>query len=238
LDELRALIHASPQIHRVYAEGRLSILRHFVEREFDGFLIDAHAAYLCGTDEFQQTRTESSLWEFVDNYRFAIVPGSDLFAQLPLDHVTQMVRFHRLVIEPLTAWYATWALAALSSSPDRCPLSVTERKRIQRALYRLQTFCNLCGCREKGRGAPACIEGRVDRLRVLTLFPAWQIEEILCIHACAEDTYGGVFGQVAWDLNEERNPKYRHIDMTSANEDLMLFIATASCKNSESPIIG
>jgi hypothetical protein len=33
--------------------------------------------------------------------------------------------------------------------------------------------------------------------------------------------YGGVFDRVAWDLDEERNPRYRHQD--SECEDLKLF---------------
>ncbi len=229
-DDLRALVRASPQLHRVYAEDRLSILRHFAGRLFDGFLVDAHAAYLSGTQEFQLSRSDSTLWEFVDNYRLATVPGSDLFTHLSLEHVVQIIRFHFLVVEPLTQRYATWALAALSSAPETCPLSVTERQRIQRGLYRLQVFCNLCGSRGEGQSAPAYIETNLDRVRVLSLFPAWQVEEVLCVHAFAKDVYGGVFDRVDWDLNEERNPRYLHVDITSVNESLLLFSSPGGCK--------
>lgn len=222
-DALRTLVHASPKLHYVYVQNRLPILRNFVRRTFDGFLVDAHAAYLSGTDEFQQSRSDSTLWAFVDTYRLASVAWSDLLTHPPLEHLIQLIRFYHSVVEPLTERYATWALTALSSSPETHSLSSTERQRIQRALYRLQVFCNLCGSRGKGHSAPVYIENPVDRLRVLSLFPAWQIEEILCIHEFAKDICGGIFYQVAWDLDELRNPRYRHIDMTSVNDNLLLF---------------
>ncbi|KAL2137703.1 hypothetical protein VTI28DRAFT_8515 [Corynascus sepedonium] len=51
-DALHALVHTSPQLHYVYVQNRLPILRNFVRQTFDGFLVDAHAAYLSRTDEF------------------------------------------------------------------------------------------------------------------------------------------------------------------------------------------
>lgn len=157
--------------------------------------------------------------------------ASDLAAQLPLEDVIQLARFHRSVIEPLTERYATWALAALSSSPETSPLSGIERRRIQRALYRYEVFCNVCGSRGEGRSAPRYIREHAQRLRILSLFPAWQIEDILCIHEFGKDIYGGIFDQVAWDLDEERNPKYRHIDMANVNEDLLLFSGLPCCRS-------
>ncbi|KAK4238270.1 hypothetical protein C8A03DRAFT_33724 [Achaetomium macrosporum] len=68
VDTLRALVHASPRLHSVYVQDRLPILRVVVEQNFDGFLVDAHAAYLSGTNEFQQSRSEPMLWEFVEAY--------------------------------------------------------------------------------------------------------------------------------------------------------------------------
>lgn len=224
-DTLRALVHASPQLHRVYAEDRTRILRAFVEQSLDGILFDAHAVCLSGSDQFQQTRGEPMIWDFLHSYqhRRMTVAASDLAAQLDLEDLIQLARFHRSVIEPLTERYAIWALAALSSSPKHCPLSGTERQRIQRALYRYQLYCNVCGSRGQGRSSPHRLQQALEGLRVLSLFPAWQIEEILCVHKFGKDIYGGVFDQVAWDLDEERNPRYRDLDLWSVSEDLQLF---------------
>src|SRR5690606_11955539 len=51
-EALCALVHASPQLHSVYVQDRLPILRDFVEQSFGGFLVDAHAEYVSGSKEF------------------------------------------------------------------------------------------------------------------------------------------------------------------------------------------
>ena len=225
LDVLSALVHASPELHRVYAQDRLHILRDFLQQSFGDMLFDAHAAYVSGTDAFQMSREESMLWDFLNDYqqRRKTTSPAALAAQLSLEELIEIARFHTSIVEPLTERYAIWALAALSSSPKARPLSEIERRRIQRGMYRLQIFCNVCGSRGEGRSVTNRIEDPVQRSRILSFFPAWQVEEILCVHAFGQDTYGGVFDQVAWDLNEERNPKYSHVDMNSVNEDLLLF---------------
>lgn len=230
-DTLRALVHASPRLHAVYTADRLRILRGFVEQSLDGLLIDAHAAYLSGKDEFQLNREVPVLWGFIHAYeqRRAAVGQSEIAAQLTLEELVQLVRFHGSVVEFLTERYAIWALAALSSSPESQPISATERRRIQRGIYRLQIFCNVCGTRGAGRSSPNCIT-EFDRVRVLGLFPAWQVEEIFCIHEFVKDSYGGIFDQVAWDLNEERNPRYSHLRPLRASQDLMLFEDTECCQ--------
>ncbi len=204
LDSLRALVHASSQLHSVYSQDRLRILSAFVEQSLDGILFDAHAAYLSGTDEFQLTRDEPMLWAFLDDFknRRTTVAPSDLAAQLALQDLVQLARFHQSIIEPLTERYSVWALAALSSSPQDCPLSGTERRRIQRALYHYQIYCNLCGSRGEGRSSPRRLEDPLEGLRILSLFPAWQIEEVLCINEFAKDTYGGVYHRVTDDLDD------------------------------------
>ncbi|KAK4097055.1 hypothetical protein N658DRAFT_500929 [Parathielavia hyrcaniae] len=224
---LRAFVHASPQLHSVYVQDRQRIVRDFVEQSFDGFLVDAHAAYISGSESFQQSRSNAPTWEFIDAYRdqlaTAVASASALAAQLPWDQVMHLIRFHCSIIEPLTERYATWALAAMSSSPEnRYPLSGTERRRIQRALYRLQIYCNVCGSRGERLSASSPLTGSVDRLRVLGVFLAWQIEEVLCIHEFAKDIYGGLLHRVAWDLDEARNPKYSHLSLWEVREELLV----------------
>ncbi|KAK4143192.1 uncharacterized protein C8A04DRAFT_37728 [Dichotomopilus funicola] len=227
LDTLRALVHASPRLHSVYAQDRLHILRAFVEQSLEGIFLDAYAAYRSGTDEFQLTRDEPMIWDFVHDFENkrngTNTPQSKLTEPLALDDLVQLVRFHHAIVEPLTERYSIWALAALSSAPQDCPLSWTEKVRIQRALYRFQIFCNLCGSRGEGRSSPQSLQEPLERLRVLSLFPAWQIEEILCIQEFGKDTYGGIFDRVAWDLNEERNPGYKDLNLKFVRESLLLF---------------
>lgn len=232
VEALRALVCASPRLHAVYVEDRLAILRGVVERgAFEGFFVDARAACRSGTEEFQLGRTQASLWGFVEEYKQWLAGGGARL-EMVLEELVRMVRFQRVMVEPLTERYAAWALAALGLSSEEDPLSDTERRRIQRGFYRFQVFCNVCGFRGKGQSAEECIGGweSVDCLRVLSLFPAWQIEEILCVHAFVKDVYGGVFDQVAWDLDEERNPRYR--DAPGWPDEFLELFSSPECRKS------
>lgn len=228
LSTLSALVHASPRLHRVYVDDRPLILRSVLRNALNGTLLDAVGAYYSGTDFFQRARNESFLWDFVEEYESEYTTtATDWPAALSLDEIIQILHFHTSIIEPLTDRYASWALASLpvpstTEQPRKQPIRFTERCRIQRAMYRLQVFCNVCGSIGEGRSSPNRIEGNIDRLRVLSIFSAWEIEEILCIHRFAEAIYTEVFRKVAWDLNEDKNPKYKHLDMTETNEDLLL----------------
>lgn len=220
---LSTLVHASPQLHRVYTADRLTILRNWLLQRL-GSLADAYAAYCSGTPSFQQSRDEPMLWDFLSDYEQRRAQPAILATQLSLDDILGMIYFQNSYIEPLTERYASWALASeplSAGSPTPQPLSTTERRRIQRAMYRLQVFCNACGFKGEGN-SPRRIRGDVELLRVLSMFPPWEAEEILCVHEFAKEKYSDVFKLVAWNLNEERNPKYRHIDITSVNENLLL----------------
>ncbi|KAK7708658.1 hypothetical protein SLS63_013464 [Diaporthe eres] len=198
LSSLSALVHASPQLHRVYVENRTPILRSVLAQALNGMLVDALGAYHSGKEFFQRVREESLLWAFVEEYESKYTStATDWMAALSLEDIIHLHHFHTSVIEPLADRYASWALASLpipstNEQTRKQPLSNTERCRIQRAMYRLQIFCS-----------------------------AWEIEEILCFHRFAEDVHSNVFKQVAWDLNPE-NPRYRHLDISDINENLVL----------------
>jgi hypothetical protein len=251
LPSLSALVHASPELHRAYAEHRLSILRDVVTQTLEGIDVDALGAYLSGTEIFQKTRTQSLLRTFVEEQtaRYPADPlgppplAGDWTAGLSLDKIISILRFHISVVEPLTEAFAHWALGALPLKPENqslcnpASLSGTERRRIQRGFYRMQLFCNVCGTKGVGRSGPDRIDETVDRLRILAMFPPWGVEEILSVHEFAKDMYADVFRQVAWDLNEERNPKYSHLDITSVNEDLLLISQTIDWEESKYPTL-
>ncbi|KAI3395931.1 hypothetical protein diail_642 [Diaporthe ilicicola] len=224
---LGALVQASPQLHCLYAEDRLPLLRQVLAQSLEGIFIDAYGAYRSGTDHFQRERNEALLWNFIEEQEARYTTSADPAPELSLDEIIQISGFHTSVIEPLAAEYAAWALKSLPSSEEKAKdysicLSNTEGRRIQRAMYRLQIFCNVCGSAGEGRSSSQRIDGNVERLRVLSMFSAWEVEEILSVHEFAKDKYIRVFKEVAWDLNEEKNPKYRSIDMTDVNESLLL----------------
>lgn len=226
LQSLSAFVHASPGLHRIYLGDRLRILRSVVGNMLRGMLVDALGTYHSGTDLFQEGREISLLWAFLKEHEAKYDTAESVWiAQLSFEDAVHLAHFHVRVIEPLTERYANWALASLPTEPEeeqakQQPLSDTERRRIQHTLYRLQLFCNVCG--REARGSRDRIEGNVDRLRILQMFQPWEVEQILCVHEFSKDIYPDFFRQVAWDLNMDKNPKYRHLDMTATIEDLML----------------
>ncbi|KAI7775674.1 hypothetical protein LA080_006457 [Diaporthe eres] len=227
LSTLSALVHASPQLHRVYVENCAPILRSVLAQALDGMHVDALGAYHSGKEFFQRVREESLLWTFVEEYESKYTTtATDWMAALSLEDIVHLHHFHTSVIEPLTDRYANWALASLpipstNEKTRKQPLSNTERCRIHRAMYRLQVFCNVCWSLREGHSSHEILEKNIAHLRVLCIFPAWEIEEILCFHRFAEDVHSNVFFQVAWDVNPE-NPKYRHVDITDINKNLVL----------------
>lgn len=235
LQSLSAFVHASPGLHRVYLGDRLRILRSVVGNMLRGMVVDALGTHHSGTNLFQETRELSLLWAFLKEHEAKYDTAESVWiAQLSFEDAVQLAHFHVLVIEPLAERYASWALASLPTEPEeggfrQQPLSDTERRRMQHTLYRLQLFCNICG--REARGSRDRIENNVDRLRILQMFQPWEVEQILCVHGFFKDIYPDYFRQVAWDLNMDKNPKYRHLSLTATIDDLMLMGGTdGECK--------
>lgn len=204
LESLRGLVHASPQFHQIYSQDRLPILKRALGHALDGIMVDAHAAYQSGARVLPFS---------FDDYeeRLLTVSTERTLEGLSLVEATEMALFHLSVVEPLIDRYARWPLSALSSSPEAVPLSKTEKARIQRAMYRLQTIGNV-----KPRN-PARL------LDALSTFTPWEAEEILCVHAFAKERYSSVFVAAAWDVNQEENPKYSSIGVLDVNQALLLY---------------
>lgn len=210
LGSLRALIRSSPRFYYVYSQGRLPILKKALDRALDGIFLDAAAA--CQFDRDFAAATASP-WLLLDDYLKS--PDTALSAsaidELSLAVVQQMAHFHLRVVEPLTERYARWALGALTSSPQEVNLTKTEKSRIQRAIYRLQVICNLRAPH------PQTI------LEILDSFGPWAAEQIICVHEFAKERWSSVFIECAWELNEEKNPRYSSVAILDVNEDLLLY---------------
>ncbi|KAK4114398.1 hypothetical protein N656DRAFT_767368 [Canariomyces notabilis] len=198
LDELRTLIRASPQLYRVYVEDRPRILRAFISNLLEDIILDAHAAYVSGEDIFQSNRGHAMLWEFLDDFRQRrdFEAPAALAARLSEKQLIGIIRYHASVIEPLTDRYTAWATATLASPPQELKYELEEwpltsirdmdRRRIQRAFYHFQLFCNVSGRRvSHSSGRSSCIHDPSECWRVLTIFPEYQFEAIRCVHTFA-----------------------------------------------------
>jgi hypothetical protein len=186
LNTLQAFVHASPRLHSVYFRERRRILGAVVGQSFDGFLVDAHAAYLSRRNKFLESPSDSMLSKLLEAYPHgfeATATRPNLAAELLLEDLVQMARFHRSVIEPLTDRFLTFAAPHI---PNKNKESIIRRKGAQRTLYRFDVFSNVCRSREGWRGQTnrALRQGSRDRpldlLRVL--FPASEVEDVRCVN--------------------------------------------------------
>lgn len=186
LDSLRALINSSSRLYQVYYHNRPSILNKSLKYTLGGIFQDAYAA--CWSESWF-TGLDCAVEQFSsEDYleRLHVDPSGSAAQDLSLAVAHKMAYFHMRVVEPLTDYYARWALGALSSSPEAGPLTGTEKARIQRALYRLQIICNM-----RLRGPQHILDALDD-------FGPWQAEEILCVHEFAKERYMSVFIECAY----------------------------------------
>lgn len=215
LESLRALIKSSPRFYQVYFRNETSILNNSLKRTLGGIFHDAYAASWSDQGSAELGAAASamrfSFEDYLESMRTDRTVTGSTADNVPLEAAQKMAHFHLRVVEPLTERYARWALGALSSSPDAAPLTRTEKARIQRGVYRLQIICNMF------------LRGNRMILGVLDCFGPWQSEEKVCVHAFAMERYSSVFIDCAWQLDQERNPKYRRIPLWNVNERLLLY---------------
>ncbi|PYI14790.1 hypothetical protein BO99DRAFT_344216 [Aspergillus violaceofuscus CBS 115571] len=211
--DLTALTMASPVFSRqLRAEGH-DVLWNLVTVSLRGLLPEAEAVYCSGQLKSAKARTKERIAEMVEEYRVSRLlteeppPKTTSFT---LDDLLYILRYHHKVIVPMYQRFTTWVLENLAkeigqpSASVQRKISSTEESRIIRALYRFQLCCHLFGNRSVDRPWRDSRLGTAstDILQHLeTMFYAWEIEEILCIYAFAEDQYNGIFNAVREDLD-------------------------------------
>ncbi|KAH7268862.1 hypothetical protein B0J15DRAFT_233208 [Fusarium solani] len=208
LQTLRSLVHASPTLHAQYRHSRDRILRAFIGRELDGFLVDAYATQMSRPHELGSPRTNEKIVEFTDTYgNWLSAPESspDLNSIEP-ERLRSMSAFYLSVAQPLAHQYCEWALgnfipaildfvAMTNPKPTAEALGIndlnpqrSELIRVFRAIYRYETYYNLFGCNEgKREGAP--FTGDWTNHLLLYRFEPWEAEAVACIHAFIDDKY-------------------------------------------------
>ncbi|KAI9840613.1 MAG: hypothetical protein M1837_001509 [Sclerophora amabilis] len=114
------------------------------------------------------------------NVSSAVITFSDA---LSISGLYDHVRF-------FTADFASLALSAhpIGAVPDPAPepLSSQEQRRIERAFYRFELYCNLFRNRRPNRGGNHSRDHRFTTVEqqdyFFSLFPAWENEQLACIH--------------------------------------------------------
>ncbi|KAL4872385.1 hypothetical protein BDV12DRAFT_142803 [Aspergillus spectabilis] len=234
LEGLKALLHASPIYYRQYRRERYLILPDSLQETL-GIIhfADAYAVYQSSSDTFLNKRTPETVTRFLRNYgvyRLLRDEAPTIKDFLTEDEVMSMVKFYFAVVLPLSYNYVDWALDNLSHQTRAVcgrALTRTEELRLLRALYRFQLCCNLFGVGLHALpGHSFEVFNASEFLEMfLCLFHPWEVEELCCIYAYAEDHFRVVLLRIAWDLSPD-NPKFKGppevaVDLTDACELLV-----------------
>ena len=100
-------------------------------------------------------------------------------------------------------------------------LTTTERARLLRAFYRLQTYCNILGAiefrklwsldqLEKSNWGHTGFEWEEMWSLLFGTMPPWEIEEFCCAWAYVRNKYVHIFAEIADDLSEY-GPRYKDL---------------------------
>ncbi|KAF4340260.1 hypothetical protein FBEOM_5771 [Fusarium beomiforme] len=204
--DFSSMIRASPTIYRHYLRSRVFWLRNCFELELGAVVFDAFAVYRSSTTEFRTKRTKDSVFRFIETYRLQRrqqnTPQSVLIDH---DKIIPLVAFYTKIVKRLAKQFVAWTQAHHAGLSSPAQLSTTEARRILRAFYRYQLFCNLFSPAPQSRRGICTNEERLEWF--LDIFEPWEIEEILCVNAFVGDKYKEVLGEVTWDFHPD-NPKW------------------------------
>ncbi|MCJ1473543.1 hypothetical protein MMC13_002194 [Lambiella insularis] len=159
---------------------------------------------LTPSEKFERASRLKTRADFLADYarkRMGNVPAP---RDLDFDDILQLAHM-RMTIHILTADFCRSAINCypgfVAGHLDEVPLSPTECFRIHRGFYRYQLYCNLFTI-----PSPLCekdSDGQ-DRSHVfLSLFLAWETEELACIHDYIMHKYTMWFQEIAADVSRE-----------------------------------
>ncbi|RYP13395.1 hypothetical protein DL767_010753 [Monosporascus sp. MG133] len=226
LPTLRSLVHASPILHEQYRCDRNKVLRACLDRELDGFLVDAYATLMSRVRELGSPRTDEKITGFLDTYRGWLsgsLPRPDVNSVDP-GYVRWLAAYHISVARPLARLYSEWALANLrkaassSAVQERAAenpaahgdleirLSRSEEIRVFRALYRYETYYHLFG-RNQGERHGGFRHHEINEF-FFCLFDPWEAEAVGCIELFVRQRYEEIFNSVKGALHP-KNTRFR-----------------------------
>lgn len=226
LPTLRSFVRASPVMHAQYRSNRDRLLRACLDRELDGFFVDAAACVKSRAREMRPFRTDEKITDFLDTYHEWLSGPNPRAASSSVSpsNTRWLAGFHLTVARPLARRYSMWALAnltahATSSSADGreaaqaafaaadqgVTLSRSEEIRLYRALYRYETFSHLFG-RNRGKRRGGFLRDQINEL-FFCLFDPWEVEAVGCIDLFIRLKYEDIFSEVKWDL-DPANPRF------------------------------
>lgn len=214
LEDLRALVLASPVFYQQYLLDRKGLLRRALTSTLGDYLVDAYAVqrsvWLDELHDGPGPVQAEDIKLFLEKYAgMHTAPPDVILEEFIEDDLIDMAGFYHALARPLVLQCATLFRHNLDPSLQvECP-SKTEQMRLLRALYRFQIYCNLFGAGTWGyRKVPPLEDGHAQRLAdFFCIFRPWEIEEIDCIYTLVSDKYEQVFEAIQWDVCRD-HPKF------------------------------
>lgn len=214
LEDLRALVLASPVFYQQYLLDRKALLRRALTSTLGNYLVDAYAVqrsvWLEELHDGPGPVQAEDIKLFLEKYAaMHTAPPDVILEEFIEDDLIDMAGFYHALARPLVLQCATLFCRNLDPSlPVACP-SKTEQTRLLRALYRFQIYCNLFGAGTWGyRKGPPLEDGHAQRLAgFFCIFRPWEIEEMDCIYTLVSDKYEQVFEAIQWDVCRD-HPKF------------------------------
>lgn len=219
IEDLKALVFASPVYHEQYLHRRRGLLRRVLQTTLDNgnVLADAHAAHASSLlhKNGPGSYTDPATFRlFMAQYvAHRSVAPEQLWNQTTAteEDLTEMAAFYLGVARPLLKPCAAIFLTHLNSSIPVGRLSRAERTRLLRALYRFQTYCYLFGMGPSGETKPFDVPIEDRLVGFFGQFPPWEIEEICCIYVLIRNKYEALFDAVKADVAKD-HPRFQGSD--------------------------
>jgi len=200
ITSLKALVHASPTLHRAYRDQRGAILNKALHGVLPPDLFfEARSLFRVlrlPRDVDPRARSEA-VTRFLIDYKITRNKGLFPCETLDLRILIPMTKF-QLMIEALALQYCNAVLAEnpvteKASSDFRTPTG-TELKRVYRALYRFDIYCALFNVQKTWNAENRELWRRsfgllaISRI-FLSTFAIWEVEEMACVGLYILDRY-------------------------------------------------
>ena len=167
---LKALICASPLYHAVYFAERRCILREVLYRDIEFSIVHAYLEHESTKVPLDGTNPLDGLKQYCDT-KVCDIPDKRLLLSAWTFEDIVRVAYIRQLVHITTTDFCRITLAVFTTQFKRADNSLpshSELRRIHRAIYRFQLYCNL--------------SENTRRPRIpFFLFRTWEIEELSCI---------------------------------------------------------
>lgn len=218
---LRNVTHASPQYHSAYLSQRLEVLQRILFNSihpdvlYDAFSAISSSKTLTGNIEDRVRRVKIFLSEYEDS-RETWTSREHFDLEIATRLAQLQIRVHHATEDFCQTAFSSHPLTG-NQADDCRELSSNETRRLYRAFYRFEIFCNLFRDRRESPidGEPSDasraskngiseLDSTAKSSRFLGLFNPWEVEELACVRDYFRNYYQRVLLKFEPNLRDRR----------------------------------